>query len=118
MLIIPAIDLKEGKCVRLLQGRENALTVYSEDPVSTARLWESYGARLLHVIDLDGAFTGNQKNLHAIKRIRESVAMEREGGGGVRDLSKIDELISIGINRIILGTVAIEKPTLLNEACK
>jgi len=118
MLIIPAIDLKDGKCVRLLQGREDAATVYSEDPVLTARLWESCGARLLHVVDLDGAFTGSQKNLQAVKRIRESVGMEMEMGGGIRDMEKIDELVGMGIHRVILGTVAIEKPALLKEACK
>jgi len=118
MLIIPAIDLKNGKCVRLLQGREDAATVYSEDPVLTARLWESCGARLLHVVDLDGAFTGSQKNLQAVKRIRESVGMEMEMGGGIRDMEKIDELVGMGIHRVILGTVAIEKPALLKEACK
>lgn len=118
MLIIPAIDLKDGKCVRLLQGREEAVTVYSEDPVLTARQWESCGARLLHVVDLDGAFTGSQKNFDAVKRIRESVAMGMELGGGIRDMEKIDELVKMGIHRIILGTVAIEKPALLEEACK
>jgi len=118
MLIIPAIDLKDGKCVRLLQGREDAATVYSEDPALTARLWESCGARLLHVVDLDGAFTGSQKNLQAVKRIRESVGMEMEMGGGIRDMEKIDELVGMGIHRVILGTVAIEKPALLKEACK
>jgi phosphoribosylformimino-5-aminoimidazole carboxamide ribotide isomerase len=118
MLIIPAIDLKDGKCVRLLQGREDAVTVYSEDPVLTARQWESCGARLLHVVDLDGAFTGSQENLQAVKRIRESVAMEMELGGGIRDMKKIDELVEMGIRRVILGTIAIEQPALLEEACK
>ena len=118
MLIIPAIDLKDGKCVRLLQGREDAVTVYSEDPVLTARQWESCGARLLHVVDLDGAFTGSQENLQAVKRIRESVAMEIELGGGIRDMKKIDELVEMGIQRVILGTIAIQQPALLEEACK
>jgi phosphoribosylformimino-5-aminoimidazole carboxamide ribotide isomerase len=118
MRIIPAIDLKDGKCVRLLQGREDAATVYSEDPVSTARQWESCGARLLHVVDLDGAFTGSQKNFQAVKRIHDSVTMEIELGGGIRDMEKIDELVGMGIHRVILGTVAIEQPALLKEACK
>ena len=118
MLIIPAIDLKDGKCVRLLQGREDAVTVYSENPVLSARQWESCGAKLLHVVDLDGAFTGSQKNLQAVRMIRESVAMEMELGGGIRDMEKIDELVEMGIHRVILGTVAIEKPALLEEACK
>ncbi|HWR59495.1 MAG TPA: 1-(5-phosphoribosyl)-5-[(5-phosphoribosylamino)methylideneamino]imidazole-4-carboxamide isomerase [Thermodesulfovibrionales bacterium] len=118
MLVIPAIDLKEGKCVRLLQGREDAVTVYSEDPVSKAKLWEACGASLLHVVDLDGAFTGDQKNFHAIRKIRESVSMKIEVGGGIRDMGKIDELFGIGIDRIILGTIAVERPDMVNEACK
>ncbi len=118
MFIIPAIDLKDGKCVRLLQGKEDAVTVYSEDPVSTAKLWESCGVSVLHVVDLDGAFTGNQKNFHAIKKIREAVSMKIEVGGGIRDARKMDELIGIGIDWIILGTVAVEKPVMAEEACK
>ena len=117
MRVIPAIDLKAGKCVRLLQGRADAVTVYSDDPVSTAGLWESSGAELLHIVDLDGAFTGDQKNLDAIKEIRGAVSIEIEVGGGIRNIEKIAELVRIGIDRIILGTVAIEKPELVNEAC-
>jgi phosphoribosylformimino-5-aminoimidazole carboxamide ribotide isomerase len=118
MLIIPAIDLQNGRCVRLLQGRADAVTVYSDDPASTARKWESCGAELLHVVDLDGAFTGDQKNRNAIRKIRKSVSMEIEVGGGIRDMKTIDELMGIGINRIILGTVAIEQPSLVDEACR
>jgi phosphoribosylformimino-5-aminoimidazole carboxamide ribotide isomerase len=117
MRVIPAIDLKAGKCVRLVQGRGDLVTVYSDDPVSTARRWESCGAQLLHVVDLDGAFTGDQKNLDAVRKIRDAVKMEIEVGGGIRDLGKIQELIAIGIDRIILGTVAVEKPELVSEAC-
>jgi phosphoribosylformimino-5-aminoimidazole carboxamide ribotide isomerase len=118
MLVIPAIDLKAGKCVRLLQGREEAVTVYSDDPAATARRWEVCGARLLHVVDLDGAFTGDQKNLEAIRKIRDAVTMEIEVGGGIRDLKKIEELLAAGIDRIILGTVAVEKPDLMSSACR
>ncbi|HXX53483.1 MAG TPA: HisA/HisF-related TIM barrel protein, partial [Thermodesulfovibrionales bacterium] len=118
MRVIPAIDLKDGKCVRLLQGRKEAVTVYSEDPVLTATQWESCGATLLHVVDLDGAFTGSQRNLQAVRGIRESVAMEMELGGGIRDMETIDKLVEIGVQRIILGTVAIEQPALLQEACE
>ena len=118
MRVIPAIDLKDGKCVRLLQGREDAVTTYSENPAETARLWESCGAELLHVVDLDGAFTGRQKNLNAIREIRAAVAMEIEVGGGIRDLSRIDLLAGIGIDRIILGTAAVEEPALVAEACR
>ncbi len=117
MLVIPAIDLKEGKCVRLLQGREDAVTVYSDDPSLTAKAWALCGASLLHVVDLDGAFTGSQKNFEAIRKIRDSVEMDIEVGGGIRDMDKIDELAGIGINRVILGTAVIEKPVFLREAC-
>jgi phosphoribosylformimino-5-aminoimidazole carboxamide ribotide isomerase len=116
MLVIPAIDLKDGKCVRLVQGKESAVTVYSDDPASTARLWQSCGAKMLHVVDLDGAFRGNQMNFSAIKKIRESVSMEIEVGGGIRDMEKIDELIRAGIDRVILGTVAVENPDIVVEA--
>lgn len=118
MLVIPAIDLKGGLCVRLLQGRKEDATVYSDDPAATARKWESYGAKLLHVVDLDGAFTGDQKNLESIRKIREAVSMEIEVGGGIRDMQRIDTLIGLGINRVILGTVAIENPDLVQMACK
>jgi phosphoribosylformimino-5-aminoimidazole carboxamide ribotide isomerase len=117
MRIIPAIDLRAGKCVRLLQGRADAETVYSEDPVSTAKLWESCGAELLHIVDLDGAFTGDQKNSAAIREIRSAVSIEIEVGGGIRSIEKIADLVNSGIQRIILGTVAVEKPALLKEAC-
>jgi phosphoribosylformimino-5-aminoimidazole carboxamide ribotide isomerase len=117
MFVIPAIDLKNGQCVRLLQGKEDAVTIYSNNPASTARRWEECGAKLLHVVDLDGAFTGIQKNLDAIIKIRQSVSIGIEVGGGIRDIKKIDGLISIGINRIILGTAVIEKPSLLKDAC-
>ena len=118
MFIIPAIDLKDGFCVRLLQGRKEDATIYSDDPGLTAQKWESCGAKLLHVVDLDGAFTGAQKNIDSIRRIRESVSMDIEVGGGIRDMYRIDLLASLGINRIILGTIAIENPELVKEACK
>ncbi|MBI4688476.1 MAG: 1-(5-phosphoribosyl)-5-[(5-phosphoribosylamino)methylideneamino]imidazole-4-carboxamide isomerase [Nitrospirae bacterium] len=118
MIIIPAIDLKDGRCVRLLQGRKEDATVYSNDPVETAKRWESCGASLLHIVDLDGAFTGEQKNIESIRRIREAVKMQIEVGGGIRDTNRIDLLISTGIDRVILGTAAIEMPALVKEACK
>ena len=116
MIIIPAIDLKDGFCVRLLQGRKDDVTVYSDDPVSTALRWESAGAQLLHIVDLDGAFSGSQKNLEGIVKIRKAVKMDIEVGGGIRDMERINLLISQGINRVILGTSAIENPELLKEA--
>lgn len=117
MLVIPAIDLKEGRCVRLLQGRKEDATVYSDDPVATALKWESMGAKLLHVVDLDGAFTGNQSNFESIVKIRKALKIEIEVGGGIRDLARIDQLFSEGVNRIILGTVAVERPELVKQAC-
>jgi phosphoribosylformimino-5-aminoimidazole carboxamide ribotide isomerase len=118
MLIIPAIDLKEGKCVRLEQGLMDKATVYSDDPATTARHWESQGAEILHVVDLDGAFAGVPKNLGAIKAIRAAIKIPIEVGGGIRDLETIGTLVSIGIDRIILGTAAIENPSFVQEACK
>jgi phosphoribosylformimino-5-aminoimidazole carboxamide ribotide isomerase len=117
MLIIPAIDLKEGKCVRLEQGLMDKATVYSDDPATTAKHWEAQGAELLHVVDLDGAFAGVPKNLNAIKAIRGAVRMPIEVGGGIRDMATIRALVSIGIDRIILGTAAIENPAFVQEAC-
>jgi len=117
MLIIPAIDLKDGKCVRLEQGLMDKATVYSDDPATTAKHWEFQGAELLHVVDLDGAFAGSPKNLDAIKAIRKAVRMPIEVGGGIRDMATIDVLISIGIDRIILGTAAIENPAFVQQAC-
>jgi phosphoribosylformimino-5-aminoimidazole carboxamide ribotide isomerase len=117
MLIIPAIDLKEGKCVRLEQGLMDRATVYSEDPATTAKHWEAQGAELLHVVDLNGAFAGVPKNLEAIKAIRAAIKIPIEVGGGIRDMATIKSLVSIGIDRIILGTAAIENPAFVQEAC-
>ena len=118
MLIIPAIDLKDGQCVRLQQGRKEAVTVYSGDPSATAKKWESSGAKVLHVVDLDGAFTGSQKNYSRILEIRKSVDMIIEVGGGIRDISTVDRLVSAGINRVIIGTSAIEDIQFVTDACK
>lgn len=116
MLVIPAIDLRGGRCVRLLQGRAEDETVYSEDPVSTALRWQGLGAELIHIVDLDGAFTGEQKNIEAIKAIRKAVKISLELGGGIRDTERIKMLVDIGIDRVILGTVAAEKPELVEKA--
>lgn len=116
MLVIPAIDLKDGQCVRLLQGRKEDATVYSNDPAAVAKKWESYGARLLHIVDLDGAFTGSQKNIDSIRQIRAAVKMDLEVGGGIRNIDRIDILMDLGINRVIMGTVAIENPEIVKKA--
>lgn len=117
MVIIPAIDLKDGVCVRLQQGRKDAVTVYSRDPAATAKQWENMGAKVLHVVDLDGAFTGNQQNLNKIIEIRKSVKMIVQVGGGIRSITAIDRLLSAGINRVIIGTAVIEDPGFVMEAC-
>jgi len=117
MLIIPAIDLKDGVCVRLKQGKKDAVTVYSRDPAATAKKWEYLGAKVLHVVDLDGAFTGNQQNLNKIIQIRKNVKMILQVGGGIRDISTVDRLISAGINRVIIGTAVIEDPSFVMQAC-
>lgn len=117
MFIIPAIDLKDGQCVRLRQGRKEDVTVYSGDPAATAMRWEACGAEVLHIVDLDGAFTGSQKNTAGILQIRKHVRMIMEVGGGIRDIATVDRLISAGIDRVIVGTSAVEDSGFLVEAC-
>ncbi len=117
MFIIPAIDLKDGNCVRLLQGKKDAVTVYSRDPVATAKKWESCGAKILHVVDLDGAFTGHQKNIDIVLKIRKFVKMVIEVGGGIRDMATVEQLVDAGIERVILGTSAVEDSAFVVEAC-
>jgi phosphoribosylformimino-5-aminoimidazole carboxamide ribotide isomerase len=118
MLVIPAIDLKDGKCVRLVQGKRDAVTTYSSDPVETARHWETCGAKLLHVVDLDGAFSGTLKNLDVILKIRKSVRIPLQVGGGIRKIGNMINLFSAGIDRIIIGTAAIEDPEFITDSCR
>jgi phosphoribosylformimino-5-aminoimidazole carboxamide ribotide isomerase len=118
MIIIPAIDLKGGQCVRLLQGRKDAVTVYSDNPEDIANHWVNLGAELLHVVDLDGAFTGRQKNFSVIKAIREVINIPVQVGGGIRDILSIEKLMSLGIDRVILGTSAANRPEIIKEACE
>jgi phosphoribosylformimino-5-aminoimidazole carboxamide ribotide isomerase len=118
MLVIPAIDLKSGNCVRLLQGKKDAVTVYSNDPGETAKKWESSGAKLLHIVDLDGAFSGTQENFDAIVRIRKSVKIMLQVGGGIRDSGNLLKLFSAGIDRVIIGTAAVEDPEFLTSSCR
>lgn len=118
MIIIPAIDLKNGKCVRLLQGKEEEVTVYSDDPVSMAQHWVELGAKLLHVVDLDGAFTGEQKNFDKIREIRKAIHIPIELGGGIRSIERIEQLIDLGVDRTIIGTSAAENPDMIRKACE
>lgn len=118
MIIIPAVDIKNGKCVRLLQGRKDEETVFSNDPVKMARKWDDEGAELIHVIDLDGAFEKSPQNLNSIKKIIESVKAGVQVGGGIRDRKTIRMFIDLGAKRVIIGTEAIKNPKLVKDACK
>lgn len=118
MIVIPAIDLKEGRCVRLEQGLMDKDTVYSDDPAGQALVWQEMGGELLHIVDLDGAFAGVPRNREAIKAIVEAVSMPTELGGGIRDLATVEAYLDLGVGRIILGTVAKENPALVKEACR
>ncbi|APG27823.1 1-(5-phosphoribosyl)-5-[(5-phosphoribosylamino)methylideneamino]imidazole-4-carboxamide isomerase [Syntrophotalea acetylenivorans] len=118
MIVIPAIDLKEGRCVRLEQGLMDKDTVYSDDPAGQALSWQEQGGELLHIVDLDGAFAGVPRNREAIRAIVEAVSMPTELGGGIRDLATVEAYLELGVSRVILGTVAKENPALVAEACR
>ena len=117
MLILPAIDLRGGNCVRLVKGDFKQETIYSKHPEEIALRWEGEGAEFLHVVDLDGALAGEPQNMDAIKRILQAVKIPVEVGGGIRSMESIDRLISIGVSRVILGSVAVHKEELVREAC-
>ena len=117
MLIIPAIDLKAGQCVRLYQGDMDRATVYSDDPVETALRWQREGALRLHVVDLDAAVSGTTVNTGAIERICQALSIPVQVGGGIRSLATLERLLSLGVSRAILGTVAHRQPALVAEAC-
>ena len=119
MLIIPAIDLKDGKCVRLKQGAMNDATVFSDDPTATARHWLAQGARRLHLIDLNGAAAGRPKNEGAIKAIAAAIGdkMPIQLGGGIRDLDTIERYLDHGVSYVIIGTAAVKTPGFLHDAC-
>lgn len=118
MIIFPAIDLRGGKCVRLIQGDFDKETVYSDDPQATALKWQSIGAKFLHVVDLDGAKVGSPQNLDAIKKILDAVEIPIEVGGGIRTLDDMEQLLTLGVRRVILGSVAVENISLVAEAVK
>ncbi|MCK5733957.1 MAG: 1-(5-phosphoribosyl)-5-[(5-phosphoribosylamino)methylideneamino]imidazole-4-carboxamide isomerase, partial [Candidatus Latescibacteria bacterium] len=116
MQILPAIDLKNGMCVRLLQGKKDRETIYSDDPARMALRWQGEGADYLHLVDLDGAFEGTSKNVEAIRSIVEATNIPAELGGGIRDMGAITKLLSLGLDRVILGTVAVTDPDLVRGA--
>ena len=119
MQLIPAIDLKEGACVRLRQGRMDDATVFSDDPVAMAEHWRAQGGRRLHIVDLDGAFAGLPKNRQLIQRMVTAVGdMPVQVGGGVRNIETIDAYLQAGVDRVIVGTKAIEEPEFLVQAAE
>ena len=118
MIIIPAVDIKNGKCVRLLQGRMNDDTVYSDDPAAMAVKWERLGAQIIHVIDLDGAFSKSPQNVAAISEIAQSVKVPIQLGGGIRNEQTVAMYLKMGIRRVIIGTEAIKRPEFVKQICK
>ena len=118
MEIIPAIDIRDGKCVRLYQGDYGQQTIFDENPVEVALRWKSLGARWLHIVDLDGAATGKPGNIPAVEEIVKESGLLVELGGGIRREKMAEELLGKGVNRIILGTIAIEKVELVEKLCQ
>ena len=111
MEIIPAVDIKGGRCVRLLEGLKDLETVYFEDPLKAAKMWEEKGAQVLHVVDLDAAFTGELKNIDIVAQIAAALGIPVEFGGGVRDMAAAETVFSKGVARVVIGTKGIEDPS-------
>lgn len=118
MILIPAIDIKDNKVVRLTKGDFNQMTVYDENPIVAAKNYEKLGAKYIHIIDLDGAKTGSSIHTPIIKEIVKNIQVPIEVGGGIRSIERVRELAEIGVSRIILGTIAIEKYNLVEEMAK
>ncbi len=116
MKLYPAIDIIDGKCVRLVQGDYSQKTTFSDSPTEVAKRWESQGGDLIHIVDLDGARSGNQDNLEVIRKIAASVSVPIEVGGGVRSLEAAERLLSAGVSRVIIGTAALKTPDLVRAA--
>jgi len=116
MQIYPAIDLKNGQCVRLKQGNFDEVTSYGDDPVERAMMWKSAGATYIHVVDLDGARTGNGENIEAIKNIVKATSLPVQTGGGIRTMQDVKERIDAGVSRVIIGTAAVKNPDFVKEA--
>ena len=117
MRIYPAIDIRGGKCVRLLKGDFEKETTFSDAPEEMAKKWEAMGAEYLHLVDLDGALAGMSKNLDTVKKILTAVDIPCELGGGIRSMENIKEVLDTGVERVILGSVAVKNPALVKEAC-
>ncbi|NTW71033.1 MAG: 1-(5-phosphoribosyl)-5-[(5-phosphoribosylamino)methylideneamino]imidazole-4-carboxamide isomerase [Eubacteriaceae bacterium] len=117
MIVLPAIDIKGGKCVRLKQGLIDQETAYYDDPVYVAKMWEEKGAKYLHIVDLDGAFSGSEMNFSIVKAIVGSVNIPIEIGGGIRTKETIGKYLDLGVDRVILGTKAVENMDFVKEVC-
>jgi phosphoribosylformimino-5-aminoimidazole carboxamide ribotide isomerase len=118
MTIIPAVDIKNGRCVRLREGRADAETIFSEYPQKMAQQWVEQGAERLHLVDLDGAFEKGPRNEAVIEEIVKTTPVPIQLGGGIRDLKTVESYLSLGLAQVILGTMAIKEPTLVQEACR
>ncbi len=118
MILYPAIDLKDGNCVRLLRGEMEAATVFNDDPASQAAAFEAAGCEWLHLVDLNGAFAGRPVNAGAVEAVLSRIAVPCQLGGGIRDMDTIETWLSKGLSRVILGTVAVETPALVREAAR
>jgi phosphoribosylformimino-5-aminoimidazole carboxamide ribotide isomerase len=115
ILVVPAIDLSDGKCVRLIQGVEGTEKIYCDDPVKMAVLWRGENFKIIHVVDLDGAFGGSMKNFEVIERMVNAVDIPIQVGGGIRSLEQCRRLFELGVSRVVVGTIAIENPDLLGQ---
>jgi phosphoribosylformimino-5-aminoimidazole carboxamide ribotide isomerase len=118
MLLIPAIDLKNGRCVRLLQGELDSETVYSDDPAAMACSFEDAGAKRLHLVDLDGAFRGKGKNLDSIHSILKSISIPVQLGGGLRTADDVERMLKLGVSSVIIGTMAVKNPDVFEDIIK
>ena len=118
MLILPAIDLRNGKCVNLVQGRAGEETIFSDQPVKMATQWQQDGAEYLHLVDLDGAFGAESDNLHIVKEIVEVLQIPAQLGGGIRTMERLESVLGLGVTRAILGTAALKNPSLVEAACR
>lgn len=118
MIIFPAIDLKDGKCVRLFKGDMQQATVFNNSPSDQAKKFENFGFKFLHIVDLDGAIAGSSRNENSVKEILQSVKIPTQLGGGIRSIAAIEKWLEVGLSRVILGTVAAKNPSLVVEACK
>lgn len=118
MIIFPAIDIKDGNCVRLKQGNMNEATIFSVEPAKQAKSWESKGFKWIHVVDLNGAVEGKPKNIYAVQKIVHAVKIPIQLGGGIRDIQTAESWLEAGVSRLVLGTIALEAPKVVEELCR